>query len=398
MRLKLALLVIIGSMFASVRAARACGGGVVTQSGTIGADAQRIFISVRGGMTDVITQIGVPQTTADYGVLIPVPSAPTLDATPVASADIDKLFARTAPTIVVQASGDDGGGGCGCGSTKGGASAPGAAQVSQPVTIGPVTAVTLTADTGDAINTWLADNGFTLGAVDQSIVSTYAGTGRYFIAIRRSDTAASGGPTSVGVHFTLVGDERGLPLRFARIGAADRVSFTILVAADEAVGPAAPFESLTLADLSAATLTTYGYYSAIVSRIADQGGAAFLIEGGWTGAELADSGWPSLQPFIDPGQQVTRLSTVIRSLDLNTDAFLNEPFSGTRAAGAGRAANARAAEQPEARVRFRVRDARVHGRRGAATSPALSWARAQRGNPTTNPVCSRKPRLWRRSD
>ena len=225
-----------GSMFVSVRAARACGGGVVasTQAGTLGADAQRIFISVRGGMTDVITQIGVPQTTADYGVLIPVPSEPTLDATPVASADIDRLFARTAPTIVVQASDDDGGG-CGCGSTKAG-SPSGAAQVSQPVTIGPVTAVTLTADTGAAINTWLVDNGFALPGSSQSIVNSYAGPGRYFIAIRRSDAAASGGPTSVGVHFTLAGDERGLPLRFASIGAADRVSFTVLVAADEVVG------------------------------------------------------------------------------------------------------------------------------------------------------------------
>ena len=52
--------------------------------------------------------------------------------------------------------------GCGCialggGSTKGGNNGtPGGAQVSAPVTIGPVTAVTLTADTGDAINTWLA--------------------------------------------------------------------------------------------------------------------------------------------------------------------------------------------------------------------------------------------------
>jgi len=330
MRLNLALLLIIGSIGASARAARACGGGVVasTQAGTLGADAQRIFISVRGGMTDVITQIAVPSTTADYGVLIPAPSAPTLDATPVASADIDKLFARTAPTIVVQAD-DDGGSGCGCGSVKGGGSPSGAAQVSQPVMIGPVTAVTLTADTGAAVNTWLADNGFTLSASSQSIVDSYAGTGRYFIAIRRSDTAASGGPTSVGVHFTLAGDERGLPLKFARIGAADGVSFTILVAADEVVGPAAPFETLTLADLDAATLRSSGYFSAIASRIANQGGRAFLIEGSWTGAELAGGEWPSLQPFIDAAQQVTRLSTVIRSLDLDTDVVLNQPFSGT---------------------------------------------------------------------
>ena len=175
----------------------------------------------------MITQIGVPATTADYGVLIPVPSEPTLDPSPVASADIDVLDTKTAPTFIQQPNDEavsrfqlrlrpsD----------KGGVGQPfdAGVHVSQPVTIGPVTAVSLTADTGDAINTWLADNGFVVPTGDQSLVDAYAGTGRYFIAIRRSDTAATGGATSVGVHFTLAGDERGLPLRFARLGAATTV-------------------------------------------------------------------------------------------------------------------------------------------------------------------------------
>ncbi len=123
-------------------------------------------------------------------------------------------------------------------------------HVSRPVTIGPVTAVSLTADTGDAINAWLADNGFVVPTGDQSLVDAYAGTGRYFIAIRRSDTAATGGATSVGVHFTLAGDERGLPLRFARLGAATTVAFTVFVAADSVVAPSSPFAALTINDLS----------------------------------------------------------------------------------------------------------------------------------------------------
>ena len=96
-------------------------------------------------------------------------------------------------------------------------------RVSEPVAIGPVTAVTLTADTGDAVNAWLADNGFVIPAADQALVADYAGPGRYFIAIRRSDTAATQVPSSVGVHFTLAGDQRALPMRFARLGAAPTV-------------------------------------------------------------------------------------------------------------------------------------------------------------------------------
>ena len=193
----------MGSVFVPPRAARACGGGVVTkaQAGTIGSDAQRILISVRGGTTDVITQIAVPATTADYGVLLPLPSAPVLDPKAVASADIDALYGWTAPEVVAPVESDDGLLSCGCPvkSGAGGLDTTGnghGVQVSQPVTIGPVTAVTLTADTGDAINVWLGDNGFVIPAASQSILDAYAGPGRYFVAIRRSDTAVTGGPTS----------------------------------------------------------------------------------------------------------------------------------------------------------------------------------------------------------
>jgi uncharacterized protein DUF2330 len=324
----------MGSVLTAVRASRACGGGVVTttQAGTIGADAQRIFISVHGGMTDVITQIGVPATTADYGVLIPVPSEPTLDPTPVASAEIDTLDSWTTPSIMIRTSDGDGGGchiGCGSGASKGGGSSvDGGAQVSMPVTIGPVTAVTLTADTGDAINAWLAQNGFAIPAADQSLVGLYAGPGRYFIAIRRSDTAATGGATSVGVHFTLAGDERGLPLRFARLGAGERVGFTVFVVADEVVGPAPPFTALTLHDLDPGILKANGYEAAVLDAVAGNSFHAFVIEGSWISADLSRLQIPSLRPFIPSGARLTRLSTLLPSIGLDADVVFDQPFTG----------------------------------------------------------------------
>jgi len=318
-------------VFVPPRAARACGGGVVTtpaQVASVGANAQRIFISVHGGVTDIVTQVGVATTTADYGVLIPVPSAPTLDPNPIMSAELESLDRATQPIITRQS--DDGGCGCngiGGGSTKGGNTGnPGGAQVSAPVTIGPVTAVTLTADTGDAINTWLAQSGFAIPAASQSIVSTYAGTGRYFIALKRSDTAATGGPTSVGLHFTLTGDERGLPLRFISLGAAPSVGFTVFVVADETVAPSAPFAALTIDDLDLIALRTSGYTAAVAAAIAQHGNHAFVIEGALTSAELRAQ-IPSLQPFIGSTQVLTRLSAVVPAVGLDMDVVFDQPFS-----------------------------------------------------------------------
>jgi hypothetical protein len=331
MRLTLALLFMMAAVFAPPRAARACGGGVVTtpaQVASVGANAQRIFISVHGGMTDVVTQIGVPTTAADYGVLIPVPSAPTLDPNPIMSAELETLDRTTQPVITAQS--DDGGCGCptGGGSTKGGSNGSrGGVQVSAPVTIGPVTAVTLTADTGDAINTWLADNGFAIPAASQAIVNTYAGTGRYFIALKRSDTAATGGPTSVGLHFTLSGDERGLPLRFISLGAAPSVGFTVFVVADDVVAPSAPFAALTIDDLDLIVLRTSGYSAAVSTAITQHGNHAFVIEGVWTSAELTRAPIPSLQPFIGSTQFLTRLSAVVPAVGLDMDVVFDQPFS-----------------------------------------------------------------------
>src|SRR3954452_23141143 len=88
--------------FATPRAAVACGGGGVTSASSgVLADTQRIFMSLRASTTEVVVQIGVPATTADYGVLIPVPSQPTLDPQPVAESELAALDAATVPKIYV---------------------------------------------------------------------------------------------------------------------------------------------------------------------------------------------------------------------------------------------------------------------------------------------------------
>ena len=275
------------------RPAAACGGGGVTTtsvdtSGVV-ANSQLIFMSVHAATTDVIVQIGVPATTADYGVLIPVPAEPTLDANPVGGSDLLTLDNATAPTIRrTDVQFDEGGGssGCGClgaGSANDFAGAPPPASsssvaVSAPVNIGPVQAVVLTAANADAVDTWLTDNGFVISDANRPTLEAYAGPGNYFIAIRRSDTATTGAPSSIGIHYTLAGDHRKLSLGFARLGAAPNVAFTLFLATTEAVAPSPPFATLSLYDLDATRLRNGDYAGAVQAAVTDHASQAFVLE------------------------------------------------------------------------------------------------------------------------
>ena len=326
------LLLVLGLIgVAAPGRARACGGGVVSRPGGAGANAQRIFFSAHTDHTDVITEIGVPTTTADYGVLLPVPVEPTLDPQPVASAELNALDKNTLPRIFVSGAND--GDGCGCplaaGSAKSnGTTSPGDITVSQPVDIGPVTAVVLTGATGEAVNASLASNGFIIPAAQQPLVDAYAGPGRFFIAIRRNDAAATGAATSVGVHFTLPGAQRSLPLRFAQLGAAAEVAFTVFVAAPTAVAPAQPFATLTLTDLDAPTLKTSGYVAGVRKAIAGQAGRAFVIDGTYAAATLAGRIGPGVEGFVEPGAQLTRLTGIFPSAGLTDDVAFDRVFDG----------------------------------------------------------------------
>ena len=312
--------------------ADACGGGGVTvQTGGAAIGAQRIFISVRGDKTDVITEVAVPATSADWGVLVPLPAQPTLDPEPVTTADIDSLDRVTAPRVTVN---DSGGGGCGCpvgaGSSKaGGTRGDAGVQVEPPVTIGPLTAVVLTGDTGAAVNSWLTDNGFVIPAAQASVVDTYAGAGRYFIALRRNVTAATGGASSVGVHFSLPVATRALPLRFARLGAAATVTFTLFIASGEVAAPTAPFVALTLKDLDASTLRDGGGYAVAVQQAVNaHGGRAFVIESTQSSTELGASYLPRIQALMDPTAKLTRLTTILPASALTDDVTFDATFSG----------------------------------------------------------------------
>jgi hypothetical protein len=209
----------------------------------------------------------------------------------------------------------------------------GGVQVGAPVAIGPVTAVVLDASDGAALSAWLSSNGFAIAAADQATVATYTGPGHFFIALRRGDSAPTDGASSVGVHFTLSGDQRSLPLRFARLGAAATMSFTVFVAADATAAAGAPFQTLSLDNLDANLLRTAGYAAAVTSAVSAHGDRAFVIEGSFSHAELAAAGLGSLGGLLAEGQQLSRLSTILPAGSLTADVAFDVayPSAPTRA-------------------------------------------------------------------
>jgi hypothetical protein len=323
------------SSLALPEAAKACGGGGIVSSeapGRVGANAQRVLISVHddgvGGTTDgtdIIAQIVVPETTADYGALLPMPSEPTLDPEPVSIEELEQLDVQTAPQIVTIESTDDGGGsGCGClgtGAATRDAGESKSVRTSEPVDIGPVTAVVLSGNT-DAVNAWLDENGFFTSKADQATISDYAGY--YFVAIRRNERAAPGGPTSIGIHFSMSGDHRELPLRFASLGAAPTVAFTLFLASSDLAGPSPPFAALTLDDLDGSILRTGGYAAALQDVVRAHGHQAFVLESRTSSADLALSG--KVRSVVRG--TVTRMSTIVPASALTEDAHFYAAYEG----------------------------------------------------------------------
>lgn len=320
MKRSLALCVGVGLwLMAGAGEAQACGGGVTTDVGTLAVDVQRAFFSVGGGSTDVVVQIRVPSADADYGIILPVPDQPTLDSTPVDSAELSSLEHQTRPALYL---GGGGGGSCiGC-AAAGADNEKGTLDVSDPVDIGPVTAVIINASDSSELTTWLNANGFVVPTSFQLIVDGYIGGSGYFIAFKRNDTAPPSGETSVGIHYTVPGETLGYPLRIAAMGAGPELAVTVFIAASEGVAASTPFTTLTLDDIDATTVDNDGYGAALQTAVAAESNRAFVIEGVFSMTELSLG--PTLSSLTDSSQVITRLSSVFDTNSMDVDVLFND--------------------------------------------------------------------------
>jgi hypothetical protein len=285
-----------------------------------------LFVAWLGapGVAEALVQLEVAGE-GDYGVILPVPAEPVLDDNPIPTSELDELSRATAPWFTYASDGDSDSSGCGCFALGGGSAAGDEGQrdvqASEFVDIGPVTAVVLQADSASALNTWLTDNGFVVQSEHQATMSAYATPGSYFIAFKRSD-AAPPGPSSVGIHFSMLGDRRGYALRMSRMGAAPELAITVFVVWHEGVGPEAPFEGLTLNQLEGIEPADFdaSYRRAVADAVRTRDGLAFVVEGVFPlddQFELLQSG--HLRALVDPGRTLTRLTTVVAAESLVMD-------------------------------------------------------------------------------
>jgi hypothetical protein len=323
--------------------AAACGGGAVALA-TIapGVDTQRIFLAYDDQRTEVVTVVTVPRGVDGVGVLIPVPALPSLDPDPVPIDELDRLTADTNPRILIPSSNE--GPACGCptlggSAAKDGTGSAGGVQIGAAVVIGPVTATILDGKSIGALEAWLDDNQFVIPPDKQALLQNYTGVDRLFVAIRRgsgvstsdggsSDASPGGGAvTAVGIHMSLPGDQRLLPLRFARLGAGPEVGFTVFVAATTGVKASPPFETLSIADLDEERLRGGGYSAALLGLAVARDNHAFVAEHRASVKELENTGaiGPHLKALLAPEQILTRLSTRLPSTGLTDDVDFTRP-------------------------------------------------------------------------
>jgi hypothetical protein len=318
--------------------ALACGGGVTSEGATITVGQHVAYYAVGAERTEVVLQLALPEVGDDFGVIVPVPGEPVLDDEAIEPTQLSGLDAFSTPQIVYPE--DEGGGegssssGCGCGdgdeggSFDGGGSGGGGdggdgVDVQQVADIGPITAISFAAEDGDALTAWLEENGFSIPAEQLPIVQSYVRPGTSFIAFKRNaEVEPEAGATSVGVHFSLAGDQRSYPLKMAAMGAAEEIGFRIYVAVPGGAGavPAAPFAALTLGDLDRGLIASEGYTAAVRVAVADRGGKAFVVEGIY-GPETnwRDNLGLDVAAFTPEDATLSRLTSIMPRATLDTD-------------------------------------------------------------------------------
>jgi hypothetical protein len=322
-------LILCAALFTSlahIDRARACAGGFSTAESDVGADAQIALYALKASTTELVVLVNVPSAENDFGMVMPVPAGTTLSSTPVDADGLATLEQETRPRITVYEGEADGGGIPGCltprsGNDLGDAEGADGVTVSTPVDIGPLTAVVITGDTGNAIADWLTANSFLVPAGAQDIVDGYVNAGSHLVAFKRNDTATSEA-VSLGVHMTIPGDHRGFALRMVSIGAPEEVAITLFVAhASENIGPAAPFSANDLTALDGQAIVDDGYRAAVRAYVDANDGRAFIHESSRSFDTYDAFG---LAGIVDDGSVLTRLTTVMARADMTEDLALTE--------------------------------------------------------------------------
>jgi hypothetical protein len=329
--------------------ARACAGGLVTVEGaSITSASQLALLSHRAATdtTDVVVRVNVPAAEQPFGVLIPVPASqpPTVDPAAIPAAAFDALDVATRPQLFVGGGGlEEESGFFGCGGVSrslggdGDNEARGVIFESPAVNVGPVVAQYIVATDTLALSTWLSDNGYALPDGGDDIVASYVAAGAGFLAFKRADAdnTPSTSPVSVGVHFTVPGDLRTVPLRMVQLGAPDVLPVTFFVATAGPVGPAAPWRGVLVEDVDAAA---FDYAAALDAEAAQApGGQVFVFETATNLADVAEVALEPIRAFLDDDAVLSRLSARLPREALASDVAFTGPRPSSRSSASAAA-------------------------------------------------------------
>ena len=223
--------------FAGEREARACGGCFQppAQTATDITD-ERMLLSVSPKQTTLYDQIRYSGNPKSFAWVLPIKG--TVDvglSADVLFDSVDVLTQTTIPAPTINcapppsncqfgssASAPNGGGFGGKGA--------GDVTVTKAENVGPYATVQLHATDSSALETWLADNGFTIPAAQKPIIDQYVKEGFDFLAMKLLPN--QGVSSMRPVRVTAPGASLSLPLRMAAIGTGATVGITIWVVSD----------------------------------------------------------------------------------------------------------------------------------------------------------------------
>jgi hypothetical protein len=244
----LASVVAIASVSFYAPPARACGGCFheptpPNQNASVVTD-HRMAFSISTTQTVLWDQIRYSGNPANFAWVLPVGKGATIDlARDEWLAALDALSAPTiyAPQLPARCNtfgGGGGGGGFGCGASDsasfdnedGGVAnfdgGNGVTVISQEV-VGPYLAVTISSSSGEAISTWLTDNGFDIPSTIQPVLDAYTTEGFDFIALKLAPNEGVNAMQPVRV--MTPGADVTLPLRMVAAGIGQSVGLTLYV-------------------------------------------------------------------------------------------------------------------------------------------------------------------------
>ncbi|HTQ47554.1 MAG TPA: DUF2330 domain-containing protein [Polyangiaceae bacterium] len=231
------------SIAALAKPAQACGGCFQppSQSGDVITDEKMIF-RVSPQSTTLYDEIEYSGNPASFGWVLPIHGQVTVGL----SSDLlfQSLEAATATTIqapyIPPCS-------CGCGgqtygaptangAAGGGSSSGGGVNVISQQTVGPYDTVQLQSTDPNALNNWLAANGYVVPSGFQPVIAAYVKEGFDFLALKLAP--GQGVAAMRPVRVTTPGAGLSLPLRMVAAGTGATVGVTVWVMADGRYEPA----------------------------------------------------------------------------------------------------------------------------------------------------------------